>query len=130
MKKSIAVISFICYFAAASGIVINSHYCMKRLVSVHLFEKKAKVCGLCGMKIHQSKGCCKDEVKVLKMAQDQTKIPVTVYRIPSLEAPAIVISDLIVCSVYKVNERIHFHNHSPPLLSEQDTYLLNNVFRI
>lgn len=130
MKKGLAVISFICYFAAASGIVINSHYCMKRLVSVHLFETKAKVCGLCGMKTHQSKGCCKDEVKVYKMAQDQTKIPVTIYSIPTLETAPVAISDLIVSNYYNVNERVHFHNHSPPLLSEQDTYLRNNVFRI
>ena len=130
MKKGLAVISFICYFAAASGIVINSHYCMKRLVSVHLFETKAKVCGLCGMKTLQSEGCCKDEVKVLKLEQDQNKIPVTIYQIPTLEPAPVAISDFIVCTYSNVNELIHFHNHSPPLLSGQDTYLRNNVFRI
>ena len=130
MKKGIAFISFLCYFGAASGIVINSHYCMKRLVSVHLFESKAKVCGRCGMKIHKSKGCCKDEVKVIKMGQDQNKIPVTIYRLPTLEPQPVVISDLIVSTYNKVNELLHFHNHSPPLLSERDTYLRNNVFRI
>ena len=130
MKKAIAAISFVFYFAATCGIVINSHYCMKRLVTVHLFETKAKVCGQCGMDMHDASGCCHDEVKVVKLVQDQVKIPVILYEIPSVEAAAVVVSEFIVAPFQHTDEQRHFHNHSPPLLSAQDTYLQNNVFRI
>lgn len=130
MKKGIAAISFLLYFAVTSGIVINSHYCMKRLVSIHLFETKAKVCGLCGMDIHDSEGCCRDEVKVIKLVQDQVKIPVTLYEIPSVEAVVPVMTDYLFASIRKIDDKRNFNNHSPPLLSAQDTYLQNNVFRI
>jgi hypothetical protein len=130
MKKGIAAISFLLYFAVTSGIVINSHYCMKRLVSIHLFETKAKVCGLCGMDVHDSDGCCRDEVKVIKLVQDQVKIPVTLYEIPSVEAIVPILTDYLLASLRKFDDQRHFNNHSPPLLSAQNTYLQINVFRI
>ncbi len=130
MKKIIFSISFLCYFAVSSGIVINSHYCMKRLVSVHLFEASPDVCGRCGMDTHESNGCCRDEVKVVKLQQDQNKITIASFELPSLEVVITIPSDFIVASFQNSEEQRHFHNHSPPLLSEQDTYLRNNVFRI
>lgn len=130
MKKGIAAISFIIYFTASTGIVINSHYCMKKLVSVHLFGAKAEVCGLCGMDMHENSGCCRDEVTVAKLVQDQVKIPVTLYELPSIYVAAAYVSGFIVAPVVNTNEQRYFHNHSPPLLSAQDTYLQNNVFRI
>lgn len=130
MKKPVAIISFLLYFAATSGIVINSHYCMKKLVSVHLYETRAKTCGLCGMDMHDNSGCCHDDVKVIKLVQDQVNSPITIYEIPQLEAVAITPSDYLVTSLFNINEQRHFHNHSPPLLSEQDTYLQISVFRI
>lgn len=130
MKKIIASISFLCYFAVSSGIIINSHYCMKRLVSTHLFEAKAKVCGNCGMGMHKSNGCCHDEVKVVKLVQDQNTIAIDSYNIPAIEPLVIIPSQFITASFQNTNEQRHFHNHSPPLLSAQDIYLRNNVFRI
>lgn len=84
MKKLLFSISFICYFAVTSGIVINSHYCMKRLVSVHLFETSAKKCGKCGMEVHESDGCCRDEFKVVKLEQDQNFVPAAMPGISKL----------------------------------------------
>lgn len=130
MRKGIAAISFIIYFAASTGIVINSHYCMKRLVSVHLFGTKPEVCGFCGMDMHDNSGCCRDEVTVAKLVQDQVKIPITLYELPSIDVTSVFVSDFITAPVVNINEQRHFHNHSPPLLSAQDIYLQNNVFRI
>lgn len=103
---------------------------MKKLVSVRLFETKAKVCGLCGMDLHDNSGCCHDETKVLKLVQDQIKIPVTTFELPSLDVLAADVSEFIAVSVYPVTPQAHLNNHSPPLLSAQDTYLQINVFRI
>ena len=130
MKKGIALISFLCYFAVTSGVVINSHYCMKRLVSTHLFETSSKVCGRCGMKMHKGSGCCHDEVKVVKLQQDQNNVPLATYEIPSIKQLPVFSSDFIAALFYNIDEQRHFHNHSPPLLAEQDSYLLNCVFRI
>ena len=130
MKKIIASISFLCYLAVTCGIIINSHYCMNRLASVHLFEKSVDVCGRCGMDTHESHGCCRDEVKVIKLLQDQNKISVASYEIPAVEKIVIIPSNFIVASFYNADWQRRFQNHSPPLLSRQDTYLQNNVFRI
>ena len=130
MKKFLFSISFICYLAVTSGIVINSHYCMKKLVSVHLFEGRAEVCGNCGMDQHENSGCCRDEMKVVKLEQDQNKHVFVHPGIASLSAPVIVPSLFMAASFMPVVSERHFQNHSPPLLSEQDTYLQNSVFRI
>jgi hypothetical protein len=130
MKKLIAAISFVLYFAATSGVVINSHYCMKKLVSVHLFGEKPDVCGRCGMDMHDNSGCCRDEIVVAKLVQDQVKIPVTLFELPSIEQVPAIVPGFLIASAAGPNEQRHFHNHSPPLLSAQDTYLQNNVFRI
>ena len=130
MKKLLFTISFLCYFAVTSGLVINSHYCMKRLVSIHLFEKKASVCGKCGMEAHEYEGCCRDEVKLVKLDQDQNKVVVHAPGIPELAPQVAIISDFIASPFVQVVSKRHFHNHSPPLLSGQDTYLQNGVFRI
>jgi hypothetical protein len=103
---------------------------MNRLASVQLFGTAPEVCGLCGMDTHESNGCCRDEVKLVKLEQDQNKIPVTIFELPAIEPLSIVSSAFLVSSYYYIDEDRHFHNHSPPLLSAQDIYLQNGVFRI
>ena len=103
---------------------------MDRLASIQFFASESKVCGKCGMHIKKSHGCCRDEVQIIKLQDDQNKNPIASYTIPSLEAIGTVPSDFIVASFYNIDEKKHFHNHSPPLLSAQDTYLQINVFRI
>ncbi len=130
MKKVVIAISALCYLVVTCGITINAHYCMNKLASVHLFGAKPELCGQCGMKIHQSNGCCHDETAVVKLEQDQNKVPAVNFELPSPEITAILPSAFIATAFYNVDEQRHFHNHSPPLLSAQDTYLQINVFRI
>lgn len=130
MKKGLFAISFICYFAVSSGVLVNSHYCMKRLVSVHLFEKKAKQCGRCGMSMHEGNGCCHDDVKFVKLTQDQNKVLFTNPGIDKPEPLVSIPSEFIQLPFTQFVTSRHFQNHSPPLLSEQDNYLQNRVFRI
>lgn len=130
MKKLIASISLVCYFAATCGVIVNAHYCMNKLASVHLFEKSANLCGKCGMATTELNGCCHDEVKVIKLEQDQNNTPIVSYDIAPLKLNFSDPSGFTVASYYKVGQQRHFCNHSPPLLSVQDIYLQNNVFRI
>ena len=82
------------------------------------------------METHESNGCCRNELKVVKLEQDQNKVAFVTIEIPSLEAVASVPSEFLIAPFENVFVQRHFYNHSPPLLSEQDTYLQNNVFRI
>ncbi len=120
----------ISYLAVTAGVVINFHYCMDKLASAKLFEKKAKKCGQCGMHTTDSNGCCRDEQKVVKMDDDQQITIDFSYSLPSVEALTHNTSDFIIASFYNVPPSGRYQNHPPPLLSAQDSYLQNNVFRI
>lgn len=102
---------------------------MKRLVAVHLFDA-SEVCGKCGMDTFDSDGCCRGEVKVVKLQQDQNTTSFSSIDTSSIEEIISVPSQFINTSFQNIDVQHHFHNHSPPLLSGQDTYLQNNVFRI
>jgi hypothetical protein len=103
---------------------------MNRLASMQFFVSENKTCPKCGMHINKSHGCCRDEVKIIKMEVDQRAASHIVFELPALDAIDQVPSQFIVASFYNVSETGHHKNHSPPLLTEQDTYLQNCVFRI
>lgn len=130
MKKIIASITVLCYLVVTCGVIVNAHYCMNQLSSVHFFESKTEKCDLCGMDTHKSNGCCRDEISVIKLVQDQNKVPVISYDLSSPELLAITPSEFIILPF--TNSCINTQNnfHPPPLLSRQDSYLQNSVFRI
>ncbi len=130
MKKITVVILLICYLAVTSGVIINFHYCMNRLASAKLYEQKSNECGKCGMHTEDSDGCCHDEVKIIKMDDDQHVGFGFSYSLPSIDALSHETSEFIIASFYNVPLLRHYQNHSPPNLSAQDTYLQNSVFRI
>ena len=130
MKKIIVSIVLLCYLAVSSGGVVNFHYCMNRLASTELFASESKQCGKCGMHTEDSNGCCRDEVKIVKMEDDQKLTAAFTYVLPFLDALVQTPSQFIATSFYNIPGSRHFLNHSPPLLSTQDTYLQNGVFRI
>lgn len=79
------------------------------------------------MEKHQ--GCCKDEVKIVKLQDDQNTATVS-YNIKVAESPALIPSGFISTfsiSSYKLQKQ---DNHIPPELSDQEIYLQNRVFRI
>lgn len=86
-------------------------------------------CDQCGMKTTKSSGCCRDEVKLVKIQQDlfQTKSTVFSFALPFLitHYPLNFLLSSPICIL--PNE---YPQHIPPLLGEQDTYLNNCVFRI
>ena len=130
MKKLITVIALACYLLVTTGVVINYHYCMKRLASTQLFGSTKTFCKKCGMHIKNSNGCCHDEVKVLKLTTAHNSFSAVAASIPSIDHIVITPSQFITALSYNINEQTHFLNHSPPLLSAQDIYLQINVFRI
>ncbi|WP_313091562.1 HYC_CC_PP family protein [Chryseobacterium flavum] len=68
MKKILAILFSIFYFGFSSGAAFSVHYCMQEFVSVS--QKTDDICGKCGVK--EKKGCCKTEIKVVKVDDAQT----------------------------------------------------------
>ncbi len=70
VKKIFAAILAVLYLFT-TGATINLHYCMGKLVDQSLFDNHSEQCSKCGMeKSQQSKDCCKDEHKQLKVNND------------------------------------------------------------
>lgn len=130
MKRILTSIIAIIYFFISSGMVMSIHYCMGKISSVDLSHNSTETC-ICGMSLKETsnKGCCKTEITMLKL-EDNHKAAYAFYDIqaPVAVVPAAVslLHDIDLMHSAKVNADIH----GPPLLSEQDTYLLNCVFRI
>ena len=129
MKKLVASITVLVYFAMSSGVVINLHYCMGRVQSIDFYASKKEYCGKCGMPISKTHGCCKDEVKIIKLQDDQNKTSINIS-IKSIDVPAGIPSEFIAASFHKAELASHYNSNSPPSLTGQDTYLQNCVFRI
>ncbi len=128
MKKTSAAILLTFYLAFSSGIVINMHYCMNNFDSIKLGDKKSEVCVKCGMHTNKSNACCHDEVKIIKLQDDQQVATIHI----KLAAPIIIATQVFPSSdvAFLTNDdRLTLNNHSPPLI-EKDIYLFNSVFRI
>jgi hypothetical protein len=70
MKKILAILFSIFYFGFSSGAVFSVHYCMKEFVSVS--QKVDDICANAALKT--KKGCCKTEIKVVKVDDSQNLI--------------------------------------------------------
>jgi hypothetical protein len=131
MKKVSVIVVAVLYFAVSSGMIVNLHYCMNRFASADFSLVSGKSqCDKCGMHKTNSHGCCHDEVKLVKLQDDQNKASLVSFDFNSFQSIAITPSQFIITSFYNADEINHHQEHSPPLLSKQDTHLQNCVFRI
>lgn len=126
MKKGIAAILLLFYFAFSTGVIISYHYCMDEFDSFQLGDKKTEICGKCGMHT-DNMGCCNDEVKIFKIQDDHQTSAIGF----KFEAPLAIFEPLSVLNEndHNTTHQLFANNHSPPL-SKQETYLKNCVFRI
>ena len=75
MKKLLTIPLLFIYLVAVSGIMINLHYCGQQLESWNLFADKAGCAeDSCGDESEENDDCCKDEVVVAKMSQEQNTV--------------------------------------------------------
>jgi len=128
MKKGIAVILLSFYFVFSTGVVINLHYCMNRFDSSKLGSIKSEICTKCGMHTTDSNGCCHDELKVIKIQDDQ-KTANSAYSFDGFKLARIYNSSNLSNIVRVIHSEFTLTDHSPPL-NKQFTYLQNCVFRI
>ncbi len=129
MKKILSGITILLYVVMSCGVMINLHYCMGRFQSFDLYSVEKNDCSKCGMPMNKAHGCCKDEVKIVKLQDDQNKSTVS-YEIKNVETPVIIPSGFIAAFVINPNIWLQQEVHSPPLLTGQDACLLHCVFRI
>jgi len=129
MKKLIASFTVIIYFAFACGVMVSYHYCMDRYDSFSLYKTAGDGCTTCGMHTN-GKGCCHDEVKILKIQDDYQTSSVS-FSVKDIQ-PAVSTTSEFLSTILRNNDAVLTKtDHSPPLLlSQQDVYLQNRVFRI
>ncbi len=129
MKRFAATLLAIIYFSVSSGMVMNMHYCMGKLSSVKLAVLPDATCA-CGKKAEKKMKCCRTEVKLVKVTDVQQKSVIADVSFPLPIAAPVAELNLLQASFYNAQINVHPQVHAPPLLSEQDTYLRNCVFRI
>ena len=128
MKKYASAILLVLYFVFSSGVVINLHYCMDRFDSFKLGSQKSDVCGKCGMHTEDSDGCCKDELKFVKIQDDQ-QTPIAQFNFESIDAIVSTPDILLNEELQGSESTLLVNNHSPPL-NDPPIHILNCVFRI
>jgi len=128
MKKIIASFTVMVYFAFACGVIVNYHYCMDSYDSFRLYKAASDWCTKCGM--HTKKhGCCHDEVKVVKL-QDDYQASSASFVFKNIEQTVVIPSEFLSLAFLSDEIALDKTDHSPPLLSQQDSYIQNRVFRI
>lgn len=86
-------------------------------------------CGTCGMPVKEKGGCCHDDVKVIKVVQDQSAATFAIFSFG-------IAKSLPANSYFSFQAPVPIAliqaapAHAPPLISEQDLYLQHRVFRI
>lgn len=72
MKRILTIPLLIVYIIAVSGVMIQLHYCGQELESWNLFaENDGCMDGACSDDNKANDGCCKDEVVIAKVNQEQ-----------------------------------------------------------
>ncbi len=130
MKRILISLMALIYFTVSSGMVMSVHYCMGKISDIQVNQVPEERC-ICGMskKETSSKGCCKTEFKMVKL-EDTHKASFASY---DIQTPVALVSrsmSLLEAPLYYANDKVYADIHGPPLISQQDTYLLNCVFRI
>ncbi len=128
MKKLLASFTVIVYFAFACGVMVNYHYCMDRYDSFSLYKATGDWCPKCQMHAKRH-GCCHDEVKIVKL-QDDHQTSSAFSSIENIQVAITTPSEFLSVTLLNEGTALNKTDHSPPLLSQQEVYLQNCVFRI
>lgn len=113
--------------AASSGVVLNLHYCMGNLASIRVDNFKDNLCK-CGMKT-TSKGCCHNEVKVVKLTNVHKQAIVNFQPTAPVVLMQMGVSLIDICKTFETDLNISLAK-GPPILNSPPIYLSNCVFRI
>ena len=132
MKKFIAAILAILYFATTTGATINFYYCNGKRVSHNMAKSDMPGCNKCPVskKADAKSGCCQHEQKFVKLVNDQNVADVSFHTQKSVSfASPIIFFD---------NYNLHYSsltrefpvNNPPPRSSGITIYQRNCAFLI
>lgn len=132
MKKLIVLILAFLYITGSCEATVYLHYCMGKQVSFSFMPEHSMNCHKCGMKKKgDSKGCCKDEKKVIKSGANQG-LSAQNFSSGIEKKIAFVSSDYHNFSkpvlLSKIN--ISSENHGPPGIHPVPFYLMNCILLI
>jgi hypothetical protein len=128
MKKITIILLTVFYFAVATGITVNFHYCGGKFKHVAFFNNGDKD-GCCGNK-KKSKGCCKDKTTIIKVEDSHQSTKLTQVNSPTTHFISILSSQLL----FNLSDYSEAHNTSnhlvPPVLYDNPLYLKHRVLLI
>ncbi|MGV3656906.1 MAG: HYC_CC_PP family protein [Chitinophagaceae bacterium] len=129
MKRFLAFILLLIYFTVSTGFVVSMHFCMNKFESVQVGAASSDKCGKCGMHTEDSGGCCRDEVKVVKLQMDKQ---VAKMLLPSLSLSPVELplSQHLATPFQNFQQAVEPVPTGPPPISSQPVYLSNRVFLI
>ena len=125
---------------ASIGATVHLHYCMDKLVAWGFMNEKSnkKACPYCGITksatdkhcAKESKGCCKDEQKIVKLENDQ-KVSDAIFQFTQISSDAIshTFTDYSFKCSSSLTEKFPF-THAPPRTQGVPLFVSNCVFRI
>lgn len=126
MRKALIIALASMYLLVSSGIVVNMHYCMGKLASLGIGHHDSKTCSSCGM---DNNGCCKDEIKVVKL-QDNQETTAGFTAVPKMEAEQISWVLPITTTWDPEQGAVRHFAHAPPETDAHSLQTLYCVFRI
>lgn len=124
MKKLLTILLAFMYLSISSGVVYNVHYCMGEVANVALGSKTGEKCATCGM---DNKGCCHDDIQVIKLKDDHSpsavQISIAKYTAMAAEYP-------VWISEHQLSSTSNYFQplYDPPPQVEKN--ILHCVFRI
>lgn len=77
----------------------------------------------------RGKGCCHDEVKIVKIEDDHQTSSLS-FSFKEIGSALSTHAELLSLALSNEDISLNKTDHSPPLLSRQDVYIQNRVFRI
>ena len=108
--------------------MVSMHYCMNQFDSVQVGAASDK-CSKCGMHTADSGGCCRDEVKVVKLQMDK-QVAKMLFSSLSFAPVEISLSQHLALPFQNFKHLTEPVPTGPPLLGELPVYLSNRVFLI
>ena len=110
MRKALVIALASVYLLVSSGVVVNMHYCMGKLATLGIGHHDSKTCEKCGM---DNNGCCKDEVRVVKI-QDNQESSAGFTAVPKIEATPVARPIEGSSGSYTKGSSIMQFAHAPP----------------
>ena len=101
---------------------------MGHYASLHFYQQPPSSCTTCGMEIKNPR-CCHDEVKIIKLDNLHQHSSLA-YKFEDVHPFLSSICEFFTIRLLNDEAFVNQIAQSPPLVSRQDTYLQNRVFKI